>query len=754
MKARGSFGSASALFGAASFVAFFACSDTAGEYKPPPLESLDAGVKRDAAFDAPVIEDGPCKTTLTYSPEAGKLVTSVSVVGEWQSFQAPGVALAGPDDKGSYSTSIELPAGLTAYKFLVDGAYVLDRNQPRRKFVGGVENSAVQVKECAVPTFSLVTQDKKRNAYSATLTMNTRGRSPDPGTVKVMLKRDGADLASVPVQVNGTRVSFSTTGLTDGKYTAFVTGAAGGKVAEPKRLTFWIEEEKFEWQDAVIYMAMIDRLVDGNAANNVAPPAGVDTRTVYKGGDLEGVTSVIKSGYLDQLGVRALWLSPFNANPAGPFMADDGIHQATGYHGYWPTKAREVDARIGGAAALSAMVKEAHAHGIRVLMDFVVNHVHKDHEYFKAHPEWFRTGCVCGTNNCDWTEKRLECLFSDYLPDVNWSVPEVSAQYAADAAYWIDTFDLDGLRIDAVKHVEDLAVLNLTAKIREDFEAAGNRVFLTGETAMGWNDTDLAGNAEQYDTISRYMGPFGLDGQFDFVLYHAVPYRSFAYQSKGFLHADYWAKASTTQYTAGAIMTPYIGSHDTSRFVTMASYRDQDGAHPSGIAGNKWDNIAGPPTADAPARHRLALAWLLGLPGAPLVYYGDEYGEWGGADPNNRVMFRGNGALSAEEQTTLTLTRALGKARKDLLPLRRGSYRSVYATEEQLVYARQASNGDAVLVALNRSDGPATISAALPATITFPTATLKNRLGGPDATVAGGLLNLTLPAHGMAVLAP
>ncbi|MFO0666832.1 MAG: alpha-amylase family glycosyl hydrolase [Polyangiaceae bacterium] len=748
-----------AALGALAFGSFFACSDSPSDYKPPPLESVDAAAKRDATADAPIEELGPCKTTLTFTPPAGKLVSSVAVVGEWQNFQSPGVPLLGPDERGKYSVSLELPAGLHAYKYLVDGDYQLDANQPRRKYVGNIENSAVQVKQCDMPTFSLVSQNLKRAAagqgsYTATVAMNARGRLPDAGSVKVTLKRDGADVGPIPATVAANQISFSTSGLSDGKYTAVVTGAAAGKAAEPKRLTFWVEANTFEWRDALIYMAMIDRLADGNPANNVAPPGGVDARTVYKGGDLEGVTNVIKSGYLDQLGVRALWLSPFNTNPAGPFMADDGIHQATGYHGYWPVKAREVDPRIGGAAALSAMVKEAHAHGIRVLMDFVVNHVHKDHEYFKTHPEWFRTGCVCGTNNCDWTQKRLECLFSDYLPDVNWSVPEVSAQYASDAAYWIDTFDLDGLRIDAVKHVEDLAVFNLTAQIREDFEAAGNRVFLTGETAMGWNDTDLAGNAEQYDTISRYMGPFGLDGQFDFVLYHAVPYRSFAYQWKGMLHADYWAKASTTQYTAGSIMTPYIGSHDTSRFVTLSSYRDQDGAHASSIPGNKWDNIAGPPTADAPARHRLALAWLLGLPGAPLLYYGDEYGEWGGADPNNRVMFRGNGSLSSEEQQTLALTRALGKARQELLPLRRGSYRSVYATEEHLVYARQTPNGEAALVVLNRGDGPVTIQAELPATLTFPVSSLRDRLGGPNGTVSGGVLTLALPAHGMAVLAP
>ena len=64
-----------------------------------------------------------------------------------------------------------------------------------------------------------------------------------------------------------------------------------------------------------------------------------------------------------------------------------------------------------------------------------------------------------------------------------------------------------------------------------------------GETAMGWSDCADPCNDENYGTISRYIGPFGLDGQFDFVLYHGVSYRTFAYGDKGMLHADYWIAA-------------------------------------------------------------------------------------------------------------------------------------------------------------------------------------------------------------------
>ena len=115
-----------------------------------------------------------------------------------------------------------------------------------------------------------------------------------------------------------------------------------------------------------------------------------------QGGDLRGVEGAIRDGYFDALSVRALWLTPWQTQPAGAFPDASGTRSVMGYHGYWPVKAREVDPRLGGAPALRALVAAAHAKGIRVLMDTVLNHVHQGHEYFTAHRDWFRTGCVCG----------------------------------------------------------------------------------------------------------------------------------------------------------------------------------------------------------------------------------------------------------------------------------------------------------------------------------------------------------------------
>jgi glycosidase len=333
-------------------------------------------------------------------------------------------------------------------------------------------------------------------------------------------------------------------------------------------------------------------------------------------------------------------------------------------------------------------------------------------------------------------------------------VPEAVARFADDAAWWIDRFDFDGLRVDAVKHVEDIAVYNLRARLADEFEATGHRVFLTGETAMGWNDCGLDCNRGEYDTISRYVGPRALDGQADFVLYHAVPYRAFSSDARGMLHVDYWTQQSQRQYPAGAVMTPYVGSHDTPRFTTLANYRGQAPGLDPNIPNNQWDNIAVAPRApDAYARHRLALSWALTIPGAPLVYYGDEYGEWGGADPNNRRLWRDPAMLTAEESATLAHVRALGTARRELEALRRGDYVSLDATEETLVFARRAGPRVA-LVALSRAPAPRTVNLRLPGGLPLTEgSSLRDRLGGPAVTVRGGAVTITIPSWGAVVLA-
>ena len=443
-------------------------------------------------------------------------------------------------------------------------------------------------------------------------------------------------------------------------------------------------------------MIMTDRFINGNMSND-NPTNSAASGADWMGGDFEGVTGKIESGYFSDLGVNVLWLTPFNTNAPDTGLAADGVHDVAAYHGYWPVEARQVDPRLGTAEQLKSMVDAAHGAGIRVIMDYVVNHVHEGHTYYQDNPEWFNQGCICGTSNCDWTEHRLDCQFTSYMPDVNWKQRNASEQFIEDALWWLEEFDLDGARIDAVKHVDDLAITNLATRVKQRFETVGTEYYLKGETAMGWAGHDLASNQEQYDTINRYMGENGLDGQADFVLYHAVVDNVFTSGTENYQHLDYWTNRSQDQYSPGSIMVPYVGSHDVPRLVSRADTG-------TGDTYNQWseDGLPGQPGIDSPYQAALqAYGWLLTTPGAPLLYYGDEYGEYGGADPDNRHMYRNMTSWSDRESSLFENISQLGQLRANSIALKQGVYSTRYASTDLLIYDMSHSSQN-MSVILNR----------------------------------------------------
>lgn len=710
----------------------------------PPYHQGGGGDDDSGDPDAPVDDAAPirsCASALAF--HAGPDVTAVAVAGEWDwSARTP---LADPDADGTYTGELELPAGLYAYKLVVthtDGSteWLLDPANPYRAYDGGIENSGLRVPDCTQPLLDVASHDA-----AATRIKLWRGKSG------AAITDVAATLQGAPIELSrsGSELVIPTTGLAPGKYTLRITASdASGGAADPLLVPFWVEAEPFDWRDALIYMVMTDRFRDGDPANDPAPSPGADPGAEFFGGDLRGVTDAIEDGTFDALGVRALWLSPFVENTTR--VEYENGHGVTAFHGYWPVKARAIDPRLGNEADLDALVAAAHQHGIRVLMDFVINHVHEQHEYVAAHPDWFRTGCECGTAGCDWTEHRLDCSFHSYMPDVNWQNREAGEQMIDDALWWLQRFDLDGLRVDAVKHVEDLAVTNLSTRVHERFEQGGTEYYLLGETAMGWGGDDINNSLGDYATISRYIGPYALSGQFDFVLYHATATHVFADEERGMLHLDYWTRASIDHYPASAVMSTYVGSHDTERLVSLADLGSGDP-----LVHHKWasDGLPAQPTTDLPyQRAAFALQWLLTVPGAPLLYYGDEYGEHGGADPDNRHMWAPPDARTPRQRAMFDKVARAGKLRQTLEPLRRGAYVALNSTDDVLAFARVTSSAAAIVVA-NHAGAERTL------TITgAPVAdgTLVDRLdpGGRSVDAANGTLTITMAPRSVAVLAP
>lgn len=717
------------------------------------------------ALDAP---ERSCTTHLSFAP--GYPAERVSVAGTWNDFVPQ--LLDDPDGDGRWELDLDLEPGVWPYKFVVrrgDGQpeeWRLDPVNAYRRHHNGVENSALRVPDCGVPRVELL-------HFAAGRDVGGLGRAE--ASLQVWRGRGGAELELAGLEVvlrTGTQrvvvppdrlrveaggiVRVVLDGLAEGKHALRVSLAdAGGAAAEPLNLPFWIEREPFSWDGGLLYMVMLDRFRNGRQDNDPAPDERAPPAADWQGGDIAGVTAALRDGSLQRLGTTAIWLSPLNTNPPGSYIDGEGERYVGAYHGYWPVEPRSIDARFGTPEDLHELVTEAHARGIRVMADLVLNHVHAEHVYMTEHPDWFRTGCVCGTDGCDWTGHRLDCLFNEYMPDVDWSHPEASEAFIADALWWLDTYDLDGFRVDAVKHVEDAAVFNLSTRIHEEFEAAGTEVFLLGETAMGWGGHVLESSLQDYATIGRYIGPRALNGQFDFVLFHAAAHRALGRPEESMIHVDYWTLASQREYPEYAVMTPYVGSHDTERLLSVAHYRGQDAEHPVDRAGNAWEELPEVPAEGEPyQRAELALTWLLTQPGLPLVYAGDEYGEFGGRDPDNRHMWRADEQRSGRERDLFERVARVGRVRAASPALRRGRYVSVLGTQDFLCYAR-TTDAETALVALNRSTQPTTQTLDVAPLLLSPGARLVDLLGGPGATcVEGEGCTVTLPPFGTAILVP
>jgi glycosidase len=452
----------------------------------------------------------------------------------------------------------------------------------------------------------------------------------------------------------------------------------------------------FDWRDAVLYFVMIDRFANGATGNDA--PLGLEAPADYQGGDLVGLRQKIEDGYFDDLGVNALWLSsPLDGGEAAG-LGKDG-HRYSAYHGYWPRDLEAIEPRAGTEAELTAVITAAHDRGIKVVVDYVMNHVHSESPVYRDHPEWFwpnrdpddGSDCICG-GGCSWDElpDRERCWFDPFLPDFNFEIAEARAFSVDNAVDWAARLGLDGFRLDAVKHLPKSWLVDLRRRLRAEVE--GDAVFyLVGETFTG--DASL---------IREYVDPATmLDGQFDFPL-RARLLEIILRRSGTMSSLVSFLDDNARFYAATAVMSTFIGNHDVPRSIHLAEDAPLFSDWDDGKA-RAWTNRPGLPASPSPFE-RVAVAYtlLMTTPGIPLIYDGDEIGMPGAGDPDNRRAMQWSG-YSANQTWLKQRIARLAAIRSEHPALRRGVRRSLGTGAHTYVY-EMTTSGDSVVVAINRSD--------------------------------------------------
>ena len=443
-------------------------------------------------------------------------------------------------------------------------------------------------------------------------------------------------------------------------------------------------------QAQVLYSLMIDRFHNGNKANDwkMNSPEVLDI-VDYQGGDIAGITQKIKDGFFTELGINTIWISPITQNPwdawgmnkfpnGNKYDNTKTYTKFSGYHGYWPIFTTEVEKRFTTEEELHEMLDVAHKNGINVILDYVANHMHINSPTLQAHPDWHTDSILPdGRRNFElWDEARLTTWFDVHIPTLDLERPEVCSPMTDSALVWLDKFAFDGFRHDACKHIPLNYWREFGAKMKQRYP--NRHIWMIGET---YGDPSLIGS---------YVKSGMLNSQFDFNIYHtAIDVLGKPEQSLQKMHET--VMQSLAAYGSHHTMGNISGNHDKCRFISLAggavSWNENDKA-----AG--WEREIGVTADGNPEKEEQAYkaAMLLEvinltIPGVPCIYQGDEYGEAGANDPDNRHMLKFNG-LSERQQQFRNEVQQLVQLRRNSLPLIYGEYIPVTVTDTLWVFDR------------------------------------------------------------------
>ncbi|MCU0682028.1 MAG: alpha-amylase family glycosyl hydrolase [Polyangiaceae bacterium] len=615
----------------------------------------------------------------------------------WVSAQRPGPS----GYEGWLSLELSLPPGEYGYVLVEGGEERIDKTNPLTTFRDGKQEvSLLRVDRCDAPELH-VEAVREGEPGEVLVAASFRGLGPeawlDPTRVRAKT------LAGVPFELRERDPSAGTftlgaRGLPRGKHTVVIEAADGqGREAAPVRASAWVAPAAAQWDDGIVYHLMIDRF-RGDGGTALSPPPSPGVRA---GGTLDGVQTAIEEGYFERFGVSALWISPVYLNPIEARPGRDG-RMYDSYHGYWPLDSRGVEPRIGGEAALRALVAAAHEHGLRLLFDFVPNHVYEANPRYEARRRggFYNDGpeaCICGEADCSWGTRIENCWFTPYLPDVRWQNAEAMWEGVDDARWWLEAFDFDGVRIDAVPMMPRAATRRMAEALRRS-AGPDRAAFVMGEVFTSPGDNGIR-------EIRYFMGPYGLDSAFDFPLMWALRDAVGAGRG-GFVEVERVMAATDTALAgSGALLGRMVDNHDVARFMAVAT--GEEGNDP-------WTNPPPQPAAAEPyARLRVALTFLFSLPGLPILYAGDEIGLTGGSDPDCRRVLPADAALSGEQSALRDTVAKLGRLRRCSAALRRGDRTPLATTDDADAALRRDPAGNAALSLFSRAETP--LSLALPA---------------------------------------
>ena len=397
----------------------------------------------------------------------------------------------------------------------------------------------------------------------------------------------------------------------------------------------------------------------------------------FYGGNLQGIRA--KLSYLHTLGVGVLYLNP--------------IFMAYSNHRYDTADYKRIDPMLGTADDFAALCRDAHALGMRVILDGVFSHTGSNSVYFDA-KGIFGHGAVSDPNSPYRAWYRFRHYPDDY--DAWWNMPtlpnieELSESYVnyiiedddSVLAHWLN-LGADGFRLDVVDELPD----EFVRKFKKRLRVLKPDALLLGEV---WED---ASNKRAYGVSRRYF----VDGELDSVMNYPWQKGIVAFvrgeDDGSALGEGIMRLAENYPPEVLACVMNLLGTHDTMRILTVLG-----GEYHASKA--EWATARFSPEARALAVRRLHTAAFLQfmLPGMASIYYGDEAGLEGGADPFCRRYY----PWGAEDESLRSFYAALCRVKNETQALKTGDVRVTEAGNGRLSFVRKTES-QAVEVYVNQS---------------------------------------------------
>jgi neopullulanase len=433
-----------------------------------------------------------------------------------------------------------------------------------------------------------------------------------------------------------------------------------------------IEPQTPEWvRDTVFYQIFPDRFAKSSRLDKPSNLEAWDTPPTphgYKGGDLLGVSEQLD--YLSDLGINAIYFTP--------------IFQSASNHRYHTHDYLRVDPMLGGNAALRTLIDNAHAKGIKIVLDGVFNHASRGffpfHDILEngqnsAYLDWFDVHSF-PPNAYDHAKPPGYGAWWNLhaLPKFNIRTKAVRNYLFKVAKHWID-FGIDGWRLDVANEIEDDTFWQ---EFRQVVHAANPQAYIVGEV---WHDSSRWLKGDMWDAVMNYLFTraciaFFIGDNVDRSELQRTTFRTVEPTDASGFQAAIESLIALYHPSINAVMMNLLSSHDMTRFLNLA----------------KGDVSA----------LRLATIFQMTYTGAPSIYYGDEIALPGAHDPDNRAAFPWNHENTWNHELFADYQRLIA-LRKSHQALRRGSFIPIHSSGHVFAYLRQHES-ESFLIALNASN--------------------------------------------------